>query len=255
MKYTVSALIALIAVQSWAVQGTITTETDSKTGEIKWQSRSKQYIVSIKKGSTMVDLEFKLADVVSIDIAKPSTLDKAIAQVEAGQGSSAIGTLKKIVEDYRMLKWDRPAVRYLALAYLSTGDAKKAYDVCQGVIGDDKSAAYSGEMAFAYWKSLAKLGKRTELDSLVKKAISQGDRKASAAAFIMRGDMIVADTNGSTDGLNQALRDGYMRVVLMYSDPACASERVEAMGKAADCFDKLGQAGRAEKMRSQAKEI
>ena len=180
-------------------------------------------------------------------------LREAIAQVEAGQGSSAIGALKKIVDDYRMLKWDRPAARYLALAYLATGDAKKAYDVCQGVIGDDKSAAYSGEMAPAYWKALLKLGKRTELDTLVKKAISQGDRKSSAAAFTMRGDMIVADTNGSGDGLEQALRDGDMRVVLMYNDSECASERAEAMAKAADCFDKRGQAGRAEKLRSQAK--
>lgn len=252
-KFTILALVALATASASAVQGTISTEANSSTGEIKWQSRTKQYIVSLKKGSTMVDIEIKLADVVSLDVAKPAALDKAIAQVEAGQGSSAIGALKKIVDDYRMLKWDRPAARYLALAYLATGDAKKAYDVCQGVIGDDKSAAYSGEMAPAYWKALLKLGKRTELDTLVKKAISQGDRKSSAAAFTMRGDMIVADTNGSSDGLEQALRDGYMRVVLMYNDPECASERAEAMAKAADCFDKRGQAGRAEKLRSQAK--
>jgi hypothetical protein len=41
----------------------------------------------------------------------------------------------------------------------------------------------------------------------------------------------------------------------MYGDAECARERAEAMVKAAACFDKLGQAARAEKLRSQAKAL
>ena len=41
----------------------------------------------------------------------------------------------------------------------------------------------------------------------------------------------------------------------MYTDAACASERAAAAMKAADCFEKLGQAARAEKIRAQAKSL
>ena len=51
------------------------------------------------------------------------------------------------------------------------------------------------------------------------------------------------------------LRDGYLRVVLMYQDEACNRERGEAMLKAAQCFDKLGQSARAEALRAQAKAL
>ena len=61
--------------------------------------------------------------------------------------------------------------------------------------------------------------------------------------------------NGFTDELRRALRDGYLRVVLMYQDAACARERSEACLKAAQCFDKLGQSSRAEQLKASAKAI
>ena len=76
---------------------------------------------------------------------------------------------------------------------------------------------------------------------------------ASAAALVMRGDVIVNASGDRPDELRKALRDGYLRVVLMYQEPECRRERVEAMMKAAAVFDKLGQVARAEKLRSQAK--
>ena len=82
-----------------------------------------------------------------------------------------------------------------------------------------------------------------------------GDRQSSAAALVMRGDIIVSTSNDAPEALKQALRDGYMRVVLMYQDAECRRERGEAMLKAAACFDKLGQAARAENLRAQAKAI
>ena len=46
-----------------------------------------------------------------------------------------------------------------------------------------------------------------------------------------------------------------MRVALMYQDAECKRERADALIKAAKCFDKLGQASRAENLRAQAKAI
>jgi len=254
-KPAIAIVAAVAAANLFAIQGTISTETDSKTGEIKWQARNKQYVVSIKKGQTMVDMELKLADVVSLDIPKPAGYDKAVAQVENGEGTAAIPTLTKIVSDYRMLQWDKPAGRYLSLAYLSANQAQKAYETCTTIINEDKTAAYTGDLAAAYWQTLLKLGKAQQLESLLKKAATSGDRMASAAALVMRGDIIVASSNDQADKLKDALRDGYLRVVLMYQDAACARERAEACLKAAACFDKLGQAARAEKLRQQAKGV
>jgi hypothetical protein len=175
--------------------------------------------------------------------------------VENGQGTAAAPILSKIVSDYRMLQWDKPAARYLVMAYLAANQAEKAYSVASGIVSEDKTAAYTGDLAAAYWQVLHKLGKKDQLESLLKKAAESGDRASSAAALVMRGDMIVAGCNDAPEGLKQALRDGYLRVVLMYNDAACQRERAEAMLKAAACFDKLGQAARAEKLRSGAKSI
>ena len=246
----------MAAASAFAIQGTLSTESETLSGDIKWQSRGKQYVVSVKKGQTMVDMERKLEDVIRLDIPKPAGYDKAVQAVEAGQGAaSAIPVLAKVVSDYRMLVWDKPAGRYLALAYLASGNAQKAYEVCVPIVSEDKSAGYTGDLAAAYWQALLKLGKRDQLEGLIKKAVSSGDRPASAAALVMRGDIIVAGSNDAPEELKKALRDGYLRVVLMYPDEDCRREQREAMLKAATCFDKLGQKQRGENLRAQAKAI
>ena len=246
-KSALTILAAVAATNLWALPGTLSTETETVSGDIKWRAREKKYV--IEKGK--VTKEFPLADVTALDIPKPQAFDNAVAQVEGGKATAAIPALTKIVEDYRMLQWDKPAGRYLAFAYLASGDAKKAYDLCEEVIKDDKTAAYTGDLAAAYWQAMLKLGKTDQLEKLLKKAATSGSRPAAAAALAMRGDIIVAASNDQPDKLKDAIREGYLRVVLMYQD--CARERTEACLKAAQCFDKLGQSARAEKLRQQAK--
>ena len=248
-KTMLTTVAALAAAELFAIQGTVSTEVESVSGDVKWHARDKKYV--IEKGK--ITKEFKLADVTSLDIPKPAGYDKAVQAVENGQGASAVATLTKIVADYRMLQWDKPAGRYLALAHLAAGNAQKAYDVCSPIVAEDKSAGYSGDLAAAYWQALLKLGKRDELEKMLKKAATSGDRQASAAALVMRGDIIVAASHDAPEELKKALRDGFMRVVLMYQDADCVRERREALQKAAACFDKMGQAARAENLRAQAK--
>ena len=248
-KKLVVCLVAAAAAEAFAIQGSVSTETETFAGDVKWHARDKKYIV--EKGK--ITKEFKLADVTALDMPKPQGFDKAVQMVEGGQGSAAVATLAKIVSDYRMLQWDKPAGRYLALAHLAAGNAQKAYDACAPIIAEDKSAAYSGDLAAAYWQALLKLGKTEQLEKLLKDAATKGNRQSSAAALVMRGDMVVAASNDSPEELRRALRDGYMRVVLMYQDADCARERGEALLKAAQCFDKLGQSARAESLRAQMK--
>lgn len=251
----VTVLAAVAAMDVMAIKGTISTETDSKSGDIKWQPRTKTYALAYKKGKTEVSAEFPLADVTKLDIAKPDGYDKAVEMVEKGQAAAAVPVLTKIVADYRMLVWDKPAGRNLALAYLASGQPQKALDSCKAIIAEDKDAAWSGDLASAYWQALHKLGKTDELQKLLDKAATSGKRASAAAALVMRGDMIVASGNDAPEALKTALRDGFLRVVLMYNDAECTRERAEAMLKAAQCFDKIGQVARAEKLRAQAKAL
>ena len=249
IKKLVACLAAAAAAEAFAIQGAVSTETETFAGDVKWHARDKKYV--IEKGK--ITKEFKLADVTALDIPKPQGFDKAVQQVENGQGASAVAILSKIVSEYRMLQWDKPAGRYLALAHLAAGNAQKAYDACAPIVAEDKAAAYSGDLAAAYWQALMKLGKTEQLEKLLKDAATKGNRQSSAAALVMRGDIIVAASNDAPEELKRALRDGYLRVVLMYQDPECARERGEALLKAAQCFDKLGQSARAESLRAQAK--
>ena len=251
MKKLILGVAALAAAELFAIEGSVSTETETVSGDVKWHARDKKYV--IEKGK--VTKEFKLADVTALDIPKPAGYDKAVQMVEGGQGTAAIGTLTKIVADYRMLQWDKPAGRYLALAYLASGNAQKALAACEPIVAETKEAAWSGDLAAAYWQALLKLGKTEQLEKLLKKAATSGDRASSAAALVMRGDIVVSSSNDAPEELKKALRDGYLRVVLMYQDPECRRERGEAMLKAAACFDKLGQSARAENLRSQAKAI
>lgn len=254
-KLIVLCLAASAVAPLMAIQGTIHTATDSKKGDIKWQGRSKSYSVSFKKGNTMVSAEYPIADVESLDIDKPQGYDKAVENVLRGAGASSIGILTKIVAEYKMLQWDKPAGRYLVEAYLAANNAQKAYEVANGIISEDKSAGWKGDLAPAYWKALLKLGKTTQLETLVKKAAISGDRAASAMALVMRGDMILAAEGDSPEAYRKALTDAYLRVMLLYADEPCREARLNAMQRAADCFDKLGQAARAENIRSQARKI
>ena len=250
MKKTLILSLAALAVpELFAIQGTVSTAAESFAGDVKWHARDKKYVV--EKGK--ITKEFKLADVTSVDVAKPANFDKAVQMVEGGQGSAAVPMLTKMVSEYRMLKWDKLAGRYLALAHLAAGNAQKAYEACQPIVSEDKSAAYSGDLAAAYWQALLKLGKTEQLEGFLKKAAASGDRSSSAAALVMRGDMIVAASNDQPAELRRALTDGYLRVVLMYQDASCARERAEACVRAGQCIEKLGQTARAEQLRAQAK--
>ena len=138
-KALLAVAVASAAVQAWAIKGTLRTDTETLTGEIKWQPRQRQYEITIIRDKRPIAMERKLADVVGLDIPTPPGFDKAVSQVESGNGAAAVAALSKIVDDYRMLNWDRPAGRYLALAHLAAGNAQKALDVCQKIIAEDKT--------------------------------------------------------------------------------------------------------------------
>lgn len=255
MKKLVFSILAIAAASSvWAIQGTVvSSKGGSSTGDVKWRARDKTYVVTMKRGQTETETACPLADLESLDIPRPAALDKAIEAVENGQGASAIPALSKIIQDYKMLVWDKTAARYLVLAYLAANQAQKAEEVSKTLLADDRDAAWKGDFAPAYWQVLLKLGKFQPLENNLRRAATNGDRVASAEALCMRGDIILAQGGDSPDTYRKALTDAYLRVALMYLDEPCRQVRFNAFNKAAACFDKLGMAVRAEDMRSRAK--
>lgn len=243
--YAASMLMACAAFGE--VQGTIiNTEGKPFTGVIKWKSQSKAYAVTANN----MDLEVPLASVAELQIPKPKDLDAAEKHISAGNAALAVPLLEKITKDYFMLKWDKPAIRLLADANLKAGETEKAIKTCEAVISADPPAAYLGEIAPIYWQALLKAGRNAKVEELVNKAIKSGDRLASAFALIMRGDLILA-TGETPDNAKKALRDGYLRVIALYKSEAEAQP--EALFKAAKCFEKAGQSGRADQMRTELK--
>lgn len=254
MRKSVFTVMMALAVSATfgAITGTITTEGgESLKGAIRWSARDKAYAVA--KGNT--EIQVKPGDVAELSIDKPAGYDTAVAKVQKGQGAAAIDDLQKIVKEYQRLQWDKIAGRYLAEAYVAAGKPDESLKACEAIIRDDASAAYKGALAPAYWGALLALGRQSKLESALEKAAKSGDRFSMGAALILRGDIAMKEGKESNEAAKKALIDGYLRVVLMYNDPEVGAQLLpEALYKAAHCFEKLGQSGRADSMRTQLKQ-
>ncbi len=231
--------------------GTVFTADGQARGKLRWKNAAKEYVVTNDKGAQVT---YKEDDVTNVDVDRPKNLDANIAKVKAGGAgiASAATELEKIAKEYAHLTYDREATEWLAQAYLKQGNPAKAIKACEAVIRDDAEAAYMGAMAVAYWEALIKDGKNdTKLNLLLEKAIASGDSTAAAAALVKRGDAIMARGTARVN-CEEALRDGYLRVILLYADPTSAAYP-EALSKGAKAFEGMGQSSQANRLREQLK--
>ena len=259
MKKILAAIALSVSATVFAaagdIMGTITDAQGPHKGVVRYSLKSKTYFVTTKQNGAVMEAEIAPADVTEMDIAEPAGWDQAVANVEKGRAAASINYFAGIVKQYNHLQWDLRAARYLADAYLASGNADKALESCTAVVRADPETAYKGELAPIFWKVLVKLGKKDQLEKLLVKAAASGDRYSSGAALIGRGDLILAGGE-SADSLRAALVDGYLRVALMYTDGKIAEQlRPEALAKSAQCFEKIGQAGRADQMRGELKRL
>lgn len=228
------------------VAGSILT-TDNKTvqGQIRWMAAAKKYVILTTRAgtATTIELELQPSQVAKINVPQPKELAPAVQAVRAGSAAAAIPVLEKIIRDYAMLQWDTVAARALAEAQMANNNPAGAVKACEVVIANNPEAAYMGEMAIVYWQALLKSDRSAKLSGLLDEAIKKGGREASAGALILRGDMLM-DKKQPRD----ALKDGYLRVVVLYETVRAAQP--EALFKAALAFDALQQNPNAEKMRT-----
>ncbi len=239
-------LLMLGAEQAQAqVAGTILT-TDKKTvqGQIRWMSAAKKYIVmTARPGGTQIEIELLPNQVEKINVPQPKELNAALQAVRSGNHAAAIPVLEKIMSAYAMLQWDEVAARALAEAQMLNNNPAGAVKACEVVIATKPEAAYMGDLAVMYWQALLKANRSAKLEELLDQAIKKGGREASASALVLRGDLLMARKQP-----RDALKDGYLRVVVLYENVRAVQP--EALFKAAKAFEALQQNPNAEKMRT-----
>lgn len=233
------ALLGIVAAASAAdVQGTIIKKEGGQVaGIIRYQPSSKSYLVS--KGA--VSLTVPLDQVDDLQIPPPPGWEAAIKQVSTAP-AAAIAALEGIMSAYTMLKWDADAAKYLAEAYLKANNPQKALQMCETVLQNNPSAQRSGEFCAVYWQLLLQNGLTEKLRRSLTVAIQEGNRELAAVAYLRRGDM-----EKKAGNVKNALVDGYLRTALMFAD--IKSIQPEALYSATKCFEELGQATNAERMR------
>ena len=244
-----SMLAMAIALPAMAAPtGTVYGNGGSTNGTLRWMNSAKKYVVTNAKG---MSIEYEADDVERVDVDRPKTLDAAIKKVKAGSAAAAVADLEALAKEYAHLTYDLEATQWLAEAYLKQGNAAKAITACEAIIRNNPEAAYMGAMAPAYWKALTKDGKASKLSLLLDKAIGSGDPVVAAAALVARGNAAL-ERGSNRANCEEALRDGYLRVILLYAD-ATTDSYPEALYMGAKAFDGMGQGNRANKLREQLK--
>jgi len=241
------ALCSTVPDAAAQVPGVLTLKGGSRKipGLIRWGGRNKEYTVSDPKSG--IETTHPAANVESVQIVRPRELDVAIAAVRGNNGASAIAALSKIATDYFMLQHDEEATRWLAEAYLQTNNGAEAIRAVEKITAARPEAAYLGGMATVYWRALLRENRAGKLEDLLENAVKSGDRGASAAALILRGDLILK-SGDTQEHHTRALKDGYLRVVTLYRGVKDAQP--EANYKAAKSLEKLGMTSRAQERRA-----
>ena len=234
-----AALFAAVALDATAdVPARLTLSNGSKVqGPTRWQSAKKQYVITVKTGTIETEQSFSPSEVVNVEVQTPANLKQAIQTKNTAQ-------LEAIMKQYVMLQYDVVAGSYLARIYLAQNKPADALRACQTVIASNPDAGTKSDLAPVYWKSLLATGKGSTLGPILDEAIKGGSPSVAAGALLVRGDLLKADNK-----LQEALADGYLRVVVFHRQQRDAMP--EALYKAMETFEALGQTPYAEKRRNE----
>lgn len=236
---TVLIVGMLASVQAAEVRAKIVIDGIETPCMLMWKPASQVYVV--KQGN--VTREVNPENIQAMVVAPPAGWEDILKRARSGNPITAVPQLQKVMKEYAMLDYDGKAGAIAAQIYLKQGKAQEALKICEEVIRGNKRAAYASEMAPYYWEALIATGKTSSLPGLLNRAVATGNSSISAAALIARGDLLRSQ-NKDLD----ALKDGYLRVVFLYKSET--SKHPEAIYKAFETFNDLGQMPYAEKMRS-----
>ncbi len=166
----------------------------------------------LKKGPASIPVSFR--ETAMVGVKEPPQLGVAIKQVKAGEYTTAIPTLKKIMTFYKKLNHDVTAGAWLVTAYVGAGknsDAIKTYDTLKRSIKDKKDIPI--QLRRSYWEALDKTSANSKLQTDLSSSVRTGNREVAAEAQVRRSDSLMKQ--GKTE---QALKTGYLRTVLLFPD-------------------------------------
>jgi len=207
-------------------------------GKIRWRGASKEYVIR----TDQIQVNVRLNEVGGMRIAKPAGLDAALQKVASGSYAAPIPVLERIVADYTMLQHDIAAGAALARAYLGTNKSKDAMRLCEKIKENKPPEMITRALESAYWEALLQEDAAAKLRIALDEAIKTGPRDVAAEAQLKRGDLDL-----KKDDPKGALIDGYLRTIVLYQD--VKEVQAEALFKAYQCFDKLGQNSAKDNMR------
>lgn len=225
------------------VPGILTTNDGRELrGDLRWQPVQKQYVVTVKQNNLPITANIKGADVASVRVAPPPGWDGIVSDLRKGNAAQTVPKLEALVKEYAMLQYDVVAGTYLAQIHMREKRPADALRVCEAVIASKPDAGTTSDLAPLYWEAMLATGKTAKLAPALEEAIRTAPRAVAARAHTLRGDLLKAE-NRTRD----ALKDGYLRTILMFRDVRAA--QAEALYKAAVAFDELQQVQYAERMR------
>ena len=214
---------------------------------IRWLPVDKVYNVSYKAEGAVRETRLKPDAILKMRVEPPKGFGdiakRAAADPRAATGALR-GQLEQIANQYKMLQFDGEAGKLIAEGFLKQNNPNGAIEACKKIITGNKDAGWNSAMAPAYWQALLDGNKLAEAQSLLDKGVTSSDPAVAIMACIRRGDLLMKKNEPKL-----ALKDGYLRAVLLYRGPDEA--RAEALYRAGEAFEKANQNSYAERMRDE----
>jgi len=213
-------------------------------GKVRWMPASKKYAVTVAQGGTAMEQQWDPSEMEQLIVVPPPGWQDIMKTASSASPDRALPALRSIIQDYKMLQYDEAAGMVAAKIYMAKNQLNEALKICEEVIKDNPRAGSSSVMAPVYWDAMISSGKTGggRLEKMLDEAVASAPRPVSAMALVRRGDLLKKQGQA-----RNALKDGYLRVVFLYTDQKEAVS--EALFKAGETFEELHQTSYAEKMR------
>lgn len=215
----------------------IKTDGGQLQGAIRYLPSTKAYEITAGTASLRVPEN----QVARLNIPAPKEATQAAQLMRGKNYAQALPLLETVYRTYKNLQWDKQVAPSLAECYLNTGRDNEAIKMVKDMM-DAGGEHLTAELFNMYCDTLIKKKMYGDVELAIGKVVQMGARDAAAAAQVKRGDVLK-----ERGKLKEALVDGYLRTVMLYSE--IKSVRPEAVYKAMVCFTDLGQQSYAEKMR------
>lgn len=215
--------------------------------QLRWMPLDKKYNVVFVKRDGNPQRQIKPEGILSMSVEPPKGFPELAARARKDPKSATTamrGQLEKIASDYKMLQFDAEAAKLIAEGFLAANNAAEAAKACEKIENGNPRAAWDSAMAPVYWQALIDANKLDKAETLVNKGAASLDQNVSIMACLRRGDLLAKKGDQKL-----ALKDGYLRAVLLYRGPDEA--RAEALFRAGEAFEKIGQNAYAERMRDE----